>query len=158
MKALVLRGQSANAGTPGVLTTEAGFTCDTLELPWRDNQRGLSCIIPDIYIATPWYSPTLGRMVLRLEDKHGRKDCLIHNGNFAGDTTIDVDQDGKPDLITQVHGCTEVGRGYGNVARPDGVRQYGILNSKVTLEELVTHMGPGPHIIEYRWGPDCSPT
>jgi len=158
MKAIVRRGKPTEYGTPGRMVTEAGFACDTLELPWKDNQRGISCIKADSYNAWPWQSPSMGRMVIRLEDKNGRKDCLIHNGNFAGDQTIDEDHDGQPDNFTQVHGCTEVGQGYGNIARPDGKgRQFGVLSSKDTLALLIAHMGPGPHTVIYVWGEGCEP-
>src|SRR6266850_2241249 len=137
----VVREKSTNDGTPGLLTVlKTNWQCSSLELPWRNNRRGTSCIIPGDYIAWVWFSPTLNRHVIRLEDKNGRKDCLIHNGNWAGD----VEQGEK----TQVHGCTEVGRGYADLELPDhSGRQRGILNSVVELEallkELDAHVGPG---------------
>lgn len=151
MKIIVTRQKSTDAGTPGTLRIEDNWwTCDTLELPWRNNKRGQSCIIADTYKCEPWMSEHLGRMVLRLEDKHGRQDCLVHNGNFAGDT--------EKGQVTQVHGCTEVGRGFGLVPRPDGKgNQFGILRSKVTLDELMQELGAGPHAIEYKWAEECEP-
>ena len=141
-------------GTPGKLDTGTGFTCDTLELHWADNQRGISCITPapdgtsETYNATIWHSPTLNRDVVRLEDKYGRQDCLLHNGNWAGE---------GPNEVTQVHGCTEVGRGYGQIKRPvDGnVTQFGIMNSVVTLEALIAHIKENaddqPFTVSYSW-------
>lgn len=152
MEIFVKRNKSTDDGTPGKLTVpEINFSCDTLELPWRNNKRGESCIIPDTYSATPWFSPTLKVNVLRLEDKHGRKDCLVHNGNFAGD-----EKKGKK---TQVHGCTEVGRGYAQIALPDNKekKQFGICSSKPTLKELVEAVGEGPHTITYTWNEGCEP-
>lgn len=157
MYGLILRQYPRPWGTPGTLRTEKGFSCDTLELPWAGNRRGVSCIMSDIYLAWLWYSPTMHRMVVRLEDKHGRKDCLIHNGNFAGDQELDENQDGKPDLFTQIHGCTEVGRGFDEIALPDGSgKQTGILRSKDTLAELVAHLGDGTHQFEYQWAEGCN--
>lgn len=152
MKITITRGKSSDTGTPGILLTENGFTCDTLELPWRNNKTGESCVISDTYNAALWYSKSLGRTVVRLEDKHGRKDCLLHNGNFAGDT-------GKG-LKTQVHGCTEVGRGFGEIdldGRPGGTAQSGILNSKSILLALVAHLGEGKHEVTYKWSDGCEP-
>lgn len=149
MKVTITRGLSADTGTPGILRTEEGFTCDTQELPWRNNKTGVSCIMADTYQAELWNSPHFGFAVIRLEDKHGRADCLIHNGNFAGDTS-------KGDK-TQVHGCTEVGRGFGEVDRGDGTTQHGILNSKAMLFALIAHLGEGPHEITYQWSPGCEP-
>src|ERR1700684_333900 len=135
----IVRGKSTPEGTTGELTTDAGFSCQTLELQWADNQRGVSCIKPapgddpETYTATIWHSPTLGRDVVRLEDKYGRVDCLLHNGNFAGE--------GKGE-VTQVHGCTEVGRGYGQITQPvdKAVTQFGILHSVATIDALVAHI------------------
>ena len=150
----IVRDKSTPEGTPGKLDTGMGFQCDTLELQWADNQRGISCIkpapgdAPETYKASIWHSPTLGHDVVRLEDKYGRQDCLIHNGNFAGEGTGE---------ITQVHGCTEVGRGYGQITRPaDGaVTQFGILHSVVTLEALIAHIreqvGDAPFTVTYSW-------
>lgn len=124
--------------------------CDTLELPWKDNERGVSCITADSYIGWIWHSPSMGRPVVRLEDKHGRRDCLIHNGNFAGD--VDAG------LITQVHGCTEVGMGYGVIPTPDGKgTQWGVLSSKDTLARLINHLGSGQHEFIYSWDVGCEP-
>ena len=150
MRIEVIRQFGDDTGTPGVLVVPGlEFQCDTLELPWRNNKRGESCILPGDYACQPWFSASLGRMVLRLEDKNGRKDCLVHNGNFAGDEA--------KGYVTQVHGCTEVGRGYGNIERPDGSVQYGILKSRTTLTELMDLIGPGPHVISYRWADSCAP-
>lgn len=151
----IIRGKSAPEGTPGKLDTGEGFTCDTLELQWADNQRGISCIKPapgdqpETYNATIWYSPTLQRDVVRLEDKYGRHDCLLHNGNFASMV---------PGEITNIHGCTETGRGYGQIKKPHGgeVTQFGILHSIATLEALIAHIreqvGDQPFTVTYNWG------
>lgn len=155
----IVRGKSTPEGTPGELTTNAGFSCQTLELQWADNQRGISCIkpapgdSPETYNATIWYSPTLNREVVRLEDKYGRQDCLLHNGNWAGEGTGEV---------TQVHGCTEVGQGYGQIKRPvDGnVTQFGILHSVATLEALIAHIkeqvGDVPFTVTYSWSKETT--
>jgi hypothetical protein len=158
MKVIIRRSKCMPTGTVGRLVAEGGFACDTLELPWKDNQRGMSCIKDDSYIGWIWHSPTLGRPVIRLEDKHGRKDCLIHNATWAGDVSLDLDGDGNAgDLITQVHGCTAVGMGYGMIQRKDGEQQFGILSSKDTLARLVEHLGAGQHTFIYVWDAGCEP-
>ena len=115
---------------------------------------GISCIKPapggdpETYSASLWYSPTLGRTVVRLEDKYGRSNCLLHNGNWAGEGAGEV---------TQVHGCTEVGQGYGQIKRPvDGnVTQFGILHSAETIDALVAHIkdqvGDQLFTVTYSW-------
>jgi hypothetical protein len=156
----VVRQRSAPLGTPGAVTLLNGFVSDTLELPWHGNERGRSCIAADEYRGWVWQSPTLRRPVIRLEDKHGRQDCLVHNGNWAADE-VDLDGDGAPE-VTQVHGCTEVGRGYGEVRRRDGRLQWGILRSGATLDELIRSLedGLGGHhevLLTYVWAPGCAP-
>ena len=34
----------SNMGCEGMLITDAGYNCKTLELPWRKNMTGISCI------------------------------------------------------------------------------------------------------------------
>lgn len=154
MDILIERNKSTPEGTPGHLDTGQGFDCDTLELQWANNKRGISCILPDTYNAWIWYSPTLGREVVRLEDKNGRFDCLLHNGNFASQV---------PGQITQIHGCTEVGRGYAQIKTPQQgyITQFGILHSIKTLESLIAHIkekvGAGPFTVTYKWKPGCEP-
>lgn len=143
----ILRRKSTDFGTPGRVTLDGIWQCDSLELPWNGNQRRISCIKADIYRGWLWYSPTFKRWVIRLEDKHGRFDCLLHNGNFAGDES--------KGLQTQVHGCTLIGRGYADIEMPghgvgythlevlDGT-QFGISASRVTLDELIRQLGGDP--------------
>lgn len=134
----VRRARSTPLGTPGRLSLEQGFACDTLELPWHNNERGKSCTAPGVDRGRVWFSPMLKRLVVRFEDRNGRRDVLVHNGNWAADET-DIDGDGVRE-ITQVHGCTEVGRGYGDILRRDGRKQWGILHSVPTLSELIASL------------------
>jgi hypothetical protein len=150
MKLHVLRDKSTPEGTPGMLTVlDTGWRCCDLELEWQNNKTGVSCVIADTYSCWPWYSQHLGRMVLRLEDKHGRMDCLVHNANFAGEASGD---------ITQVHGCTAVGLAFGQIQKPNSQEtQFGVTNSVATLTALMQEIGPGPHTIQYEWAPGCEP-
>lgn len=151
MDLFVVRGPSEDTGTPGVLSVpEVSYTCDTLELPWLNNIGHESCVVADTYKCWLWFSPHLQRMVLRLEDKNGRTDCLVHNANFAGNV--------KKGLYTQLLGCTAPGSGYGQLTKPDGSgTQYGIKNSKVTLSALLEAIGNGPHTITFSWGTGSAP-
>jgi hypothetical protein len=154
MNITITRSHSNPSGTPGdlVVTNAAGetFTCRTLELPWRNNEPGVSCIMEDSYRATLWRSEHLDCDVLRLEDKHGRQNCLIHCGNFAGDVT-----DG---METQVQGCTLVGDRYGSLVNDDGSSQVAILDSRLTLLRLVAFVGTGEHTVNYQWAEGCEPS
>lgn len=154
MKVSVLRDKSTDDGTPGRLTIETGWGCDTLELPWADNERGRSCIVADTYSAKLDHSDHLGgpnHQVYRLEDKHGRQNCLLHNATFAGEVKVGEE--------TQLHGCTAVGHGYGKIPRTDGVNvlQFGILNSVATLQELIKQTGGADLEITYSWAEGCAP-
>ena len=153
MNILITRQPSTKSGTPGQLSVVnaagAVFTCTTLELGWHDNQSGVSCVLADTYRATIWHSEHLDCDTLRLEDKHGRQDCLIHCGNFAGDKTFGLE--------TQVHGCTLVGSEFGSLLNDVGDSQFAILDSRATLAKLVAFVGPGQHNVEYRWAPSCAP-
>jgi hypothetical protein len=170
----VVRGESTPFGTPGRMALENDFRCDTLELGWHNNERGKSCTKADTYRGKVWWSPSLKRLVIRFEDKHGRKDCLVHNGNFAGEER-DIDGDGAAE-VTQIHGCTLVGVGHGDVQRKDGKMQFGIKQSGSTLAALIESLrvkdlseadtviemnsdGHGFHDVEiqYRWGDGCAP-
>lgn len=169
---IVTRQRSTPYGTPGHAIFTNNFHCDTLELPWADNERGMSCIVPDVYEGWVWYSPTFKRNCIRLEDKHGRKDCLWHNANFAA-TVADTDNNGilgadldgdSVDEVFQLRGCTATGRGYGDVQRKDGKTQWGIKNSAVTLQALIDSLKDamqegGFHRVRitYRWDAGCQP-
>ena len=149
----VTRQQSSPEGTPGRVVSSAGFSCDSLELQWANNKTGVSCILPDTYNATLWNSPSLGRMVVRLEDKHGRFNCLMHNMNFAGEAAGEE---------TQVHGCTGVGAWFGRLRNNTGNMQLAILNSVATLSNLVEHIvsqvgESGTFTVTYLWQDGCQP-
>ena len=56
----------------------------TLELPWRDNKRTVSCIPTGVYQVYPHVSPSLGKC-WKLQDVPERDDILIHSGNTVED-------------------------------------------------------------------------
>ena len=57
----------------------------TLENPWRDNQRNISCIPTGTYRVTPHESPSKGLCFL-LHDVPNRDHVLVHVGNYTKDT------------------------------------------------------------------------
>jgi hypothetical protein len=126
------------------------FTCKTLELPWLNNQSGISCIRQDTYAAWVWFSRRFERNVLRLEDKHGRFNCLIHNGNFAGDVAMG--------LVSHVQGCTLVGSGFSALDNGLGRSQLAIRNSSTTLDQLIALLAFEKYVVHYQWAHGCSPT
>lgn len=82
------------------------YLFQTLELPWKSNQRRISCIPEGEYWAIPHNSPTFGQ-TLWLQDVPERSEILIHAGNFTKDTLgcilpgtghADIDGDGLLDV------------------------------------------------------------
>ena len=71
---LLLRDTYTEKSTIGELFLNGESFCDTLELPWRDNQRSVSCIPEGIYKAR-----------LRLPRESATRK-YVHIGNTAKDT------------------------------------------------------------------------
>jgi len=165
----ITRRQSTDFGTPGfaVLTDGHGdvlMQMDTLELPWRGNRKMVSCIKADAYPAHRYQSGVFKRLLWKLEDRHGRGDCAIHNGVFAGDTTktfVTHTGTAAPGQ-THVHGCTLVGREYGDVpinwTDPSAPKQWGIHRGKDTLNEFMKATAPADELlVTYTWDEGCAP-
>ena len=82
-----------------------GYSCDTLELPWLDNQKRISCIPEGEYDVIKHVSPKFGECFWIL-DVPERSEILVHKGNYNRDTLgcvlvgkslIDIDGDGNRD-------------------------------------------------------------
>jgi len=72
-------------GVQGILRC-GEFSCFTLERPWRDNQRRVSCIPAGTYKGRVLPSPRFGIDLPELLDVPGRDQILIHPGNTIDDT------------------------------------------------------------------------
>ena len=59
--ATLCRLRRGDQGTRGMLFFE-DFNCHTIELPWRENQRGISCIPPGEYECKIRISPKYGKI------------------------------------------------------------------------------------------------
>jgi hypothetical protein len=79
---LQLQRSYAASGTNGILTSNDGFICYTIELPWRNNKRGRSCIPEGCYRLVQRYSEKF-QWHLHLIDVPGRDLILIHPANHA---------------------------------------------------------------------------
>ena len=72
--------------TLGVLTDEQNeIVCYTLENPWEDNARNVSCIPDGDYEVVP-YSSAKYQHSFEILDVPGRDAILIHQGNTIKDT------------------------------------------------------------------------
>lgn len=132
MKTVFLtRTDRSDHGTFGVLACPAlGFSCFTLELPWRDNQRSISCIPAGEYIVKTRQSPRFG-LVFHVQNVEGRTYILFHSGNYAGD----VHKGWK----THSEGCLLFGKTRGWIGN-----QRAVLNSRLAQREFQRVMNNEP--------------
>lgn len=74
--------------TAGILTLTDGnkvlFTCNTLELPDKENQRRVSCIPTGTYNVVP-YSSAKYKSAYHVENVKNRDAILIHAANTTAD-------------------------------------------------------------------------
>jgi len=68
------------------ITDDGDVLCKTIELPWKDNQHGISCIPAGHYTAKRRFSPKHGYDLFGIENVPDRSDIEIHIGNFPKDS------------------------------------------------------------------------
>jgi hypothetical protein len=86
---LIIRDTFTEVSTIGNLFLDGEWLCDTLELPYIDNQRSISCIPAGHYkvrLRTARESATRDYLHLLVEDVPNRDYILFHIGNSAKDT------------------------------------------------------------------------
>jgi hypothetical protein len=117
---LTLRRFEENShGTFGVLMNNLNLPiCLTLELPFVDNLKGVSCIPEGVYALKRFASPTHGK-VYQVVGVPNRAGILLHPAN----------------LSSQLRGCIAPGRAFGLVEL-QGVTGWGVLESKTACKEL----------------------
>lgn len=112
MKAILIRHDRTPFYTLGTLIVQAGnmreVEIDTLELPWKMNQRNISCIPEGVYQAEKYESEKHGKC-FHVKDVENRTGILIHPANFVrelrgciapGLSHADIDQDGIIDVTS----------------------------------------------------------
>jgi len=129
----LIRTSTSDHGTEGILLTE-GLICHTLEPPWRDNQRSISCIPVGEYDVVLRYSQKY-KHVYWVTEVDGRSWILIHSGNFGGDTS--------KGFKTHTNGCILLGKSKGYIGD-----QRAILNSRITIRKFMNVMGNEPFKLE----------
>lgn len=153
MKTIVLQRdittEFSATGTKGVMSESNVKICDTLELHEEQNKKRESHIPIGTYLCKIVQSPKFGK-VYEITNVPNRGNVLIHSANFAGDTDIDENKDGISDYSSDLLGCVAVGNGYANIKRKDGKYQYGIINSKKTLELFMAYMKGLPFYLDIR--------
>jgi hypothetical protein len=86
---LIMRDTFTDVSTIGELFLNGERFCDTLELPWKDNQKRISCIPEGEYkvrIRVARESATRDYIHLLVKDVKDRDYILFHIGNSAKDT------------------------------------------------------------------------
>lgn len=76
-------------GTNGILQCEGKIICKTIELPWKNNERGVSCIPEGRYFIRKRYSPKF-KWHLEVVGVKNRSYILFHPANNA---------------LTELNGC-----------------------------------------------------
>jgi len=112
---LIIRETFTEVSTIGNLYLNGEWLCDTLELPYLDNQRSVSCIPEGQYkvrLRTARESATRDYLHLLVEDVPNRDFILVHIGNKSSDT----------------RGCVLVGI---------GTEQDFVKNSRLAMELLM---------------------
>jgi hypothetical protein len=95
MKVVISRNYS-QLETTGCLYVFSGdisvFNCNTIELPWKDNNQNTSCIPEGTYDVIKTISPTKGKgMIFLLKDVPNRTAIEIHIGNYVTGNHIDTE-------------------------------------------------------------------
>lgn len=114
----LIRVSTGDAGTFGVLLKDGVPLCVTLELPWEDNQRNISCIPEGWYQIQKTDSPCFGE-TFEVRDVPGRSHIIFHVGNTVEDS----------------RGCILLGQRYGY-----HLNRRGVWDSSVTVERFLKQM------------------
>ncbi len=125
----VIRFASTPYGTLGTMTLPDGQSFATMEPPWQNNAKGLSCVQAGRYALHEKASDLITRVTLG-KFRHGlflvavpdRSAILIHPGNFATDSK----------------GCILIGMAHASINNRPGVERSQLAFSKL-MEYDRTH-------------------
>ena len=122
MKLELIRHKDNGVQTVGTLSIWDGdviiFSCKTLELPYKDNEKNISCIPAGKYPIKHRESKKYGKH-LHIQKVTGRTYILMHSANF----------------FHQLEGCIAVGKEFMHI---DDDQQIDISASKLTLKRIVS--------------------
>ncbi len=118
----LIRNNSTIQGVTGLLWAN-DFRLNTIELPWKDNQRDISCIPVGRYDVIPYNSPLHGSVFL-VKAVPDRGSIEFHILNWAGDAALGYRTDSE--------GCIGVGTSIGEIAG-----QTAILRSASAMKLLL---------------------
>ena len=121
IKVQVIRSTDNGIQTVGKLyvSGDQHYTCDTLERPFKNNEKGVSCIPAGRYICVKRdATEAIPYQHVSITNVPGRSGVAIHSGN----------------LYSHSKGCILVGKNYADINR-DG--QQDVLNSRKVFMELM---------------------
>ena len=116
-------------GTLTVYDEDSGeevFKCRTLELPYKENQRNISCIPEGFYDVVSRNSPKYSNH-LHVTEVPNRSLILFHFGNYAGSMNPKTGH-------SDIRGCILVGEKFIDL---DGDGLADITSSKKTMKQLM---------------------
>ena len=126
------------ATTSNIRAMEGGrvlFKCKGLELPWKNNERKVSCIPEGAYKVVRRTSPRFGNH-FHIPYVPDRSLILIHHANYTSD----------------IEGCLAVGKAHKDI---NGDRVPDVTNSRATMAELLRIAPKGEFIaVFYKQGED----
>lgn len=120
-----------------------GLSLYSGELPWRDNQSNVSCVLPEpggepvIYLCVWTFSPRFRRFMYLLLGTAPRTGIRKHSANLMG--AIDMG------FRAQLNGCIALGERLGWL---DG--QKALLLSAPAMRRFESHLGHAPFTLEIR--------
>ncbi|MCK9370974.1 DUF5675 family protein [Candidatus Dojkabacteria bacterium] len=119
-RVVITRGFDDKVQAQGILNA-GGFSCKTLERPWKNNLPNISCIPKGVYNCKWSFSPKFLKYTYEIQNVVGRSGIRIHSGNFFFD----------------ISGCVLLGDRYGDI-NADG--RVDILNSRKTVKAFEKSM------------------
>lgn len=126
----IKRNQTGDMGTFGTVSIEDNpALLYTAELPWRNNEEGVSCIPPGQYVTKWVLSPKRQRNIYMLMGTDPRTAVEIHSGNWAGDKL--------KGYKSNVEGCILLGSSIGDLEGQKAVLESAA--SVVRFETIMNH-------------------
>lgn len=138
----LIRSPSGSQGTLGQIISGNKRLCYTLELPWKNNVKRVSCIPAGSYLCEMRRSPKFGP-VYEVTGVPNRSNILLHTGNWAGDVGLNFRSD--------VLGCIVLGL-YAGVLKG----QRAVFVSRPAVTALQEAMASKPFTLEIRWASSTS--
>lgn len=120
-KIIINRISDDGVQTLGTLVM-GNFTCRTLERPWKNNIKNISCIPKGTYLCKHTFSPKFLKYTYELKNVPNRSGIRIHSGNFFFD----------------IEGCILLGDGYRDINN-DG--KLDVVNSRITVKRFEELLG-----------------